>query len=154
MPKIFSNSLKMSLLSGLFVFVAYNGFTIYCVILCFVLCNTQVIRWYSHSITYYFQKQPSVSLKYLKSASKIQHTLVSWQQLFECLINHLKSSLYFFKHSKKHLKYCLKVLKSSLYKLKSIQKPSKAVEIYCTRLHFSIFKFRYRSFFNPNPTLW
>ncbi len=153
MPNIFSNSLKMSLLSGLFVFVALCGFTIYFVILCFALCNTQVIRWYSHSITYYFQKQPSISLKYLKSASKIPHISVSWQQLFECLINHLKSLLYFFQHSKKYLKYCLKVLKSSLYKLKSIQKPSKAVEIYSTSLLHLIFKLRYRSFFNPNPTL-
>lgn len=153
MPNIFSNSLNMSLLSGLFVFIAFCGFTIYFVILCFALCNTQVIRWYSNGITYCFQKQPSVSLKYLKSACKIPHIPVSWKQLFECLINHLKSPLYFLKHSKKYLKYCLKVLKSSLYKLIRIQKPSKAVGIYSTRELYLIFKLRYRSFFNPNPTL-
>lgn len=153
MPVIFSNSLKMSLLSGLFVFIALWGFTIYSLILCFILCNTLVIWWYSHGITYFFQKQSLFSSKYLKTASKIPHTSVSWQQLFGSLINHLKSPLHFSQYSKKPLKYCLKVLKNSLHKLNSIQKPSKAIEIYFTRLLFSIFQMRYRSFFNPNPTL-
>ncbi len=153
MPKIYSNSLKMSLLSGLFVFIAFCGFTFYCVILCFVLCNTLVLWWYSHSITYFFQKQSFFSSKYLKTAFKIPHTSASWHQFFRSLLNHIKSPLCFTQHSKKPLKYCLKVLKSYLYKLKSIQKPSKAVEIYSTRLLSSIFQLRYRSFFNPNPTL-
>ena len=153
MPEILSNSLKMSLLSGLFVFIAVCGFTIYCVILCFALCNTLVIWWYPHGITYFFQKQSLFSSKYLKTASKIPNALASWQQFFGSFINHIKSSRYFSQYSKMHFKYCLKVLKSSLYKLKSIQKTSKAVEIYSTRLLFSIFQVRYGSFFNPNPTL-
>jgi len=153
MPKIYSNSLKMSLLSGLFVFIAFCGFTFYCFILCFVLCNTLVLWWYSHSITYFFQKQSFFLSNYLKTAFKIPHTSVSWYQFFRSLINHIKSPLCFFQYSKKPLKYCLKVLKSSLYKPKSIQKTSKAVEIYSTRLLFSIFQVRYGSFFNPNPTL-
>ncbi len=160
MPNIYSNSLKMSLLSGLFVFVAFCGFTIYCVILCFVPCNTLVIWWYSHSITCFSQKQSPFSSKYLKTASKIPHTSASWQQFFGSLTNHIKSPLHFPQYSKKRLKYCLKVLKSSLHKLKSIKKPSKAVEIYSTSLLYSIFQVlvcrtgrRYRSFFNPNPTL-
>ncbi len=153
MPNIYSNPLKMSLLSGLFVFIAVCGFTIYCFILCFILCNTLVIWWYSHSITYFFQKQSLFSSKYLKTASKIPHTSASWQQLFGSLINHLKSPLHFSQYSKKHFKYCLKVIKSCLNKPKSIQKTSKAVEIYSTRLLFSIFQVRYGSFFNPNPTL-
>ena len=154
MPNIYSNSLKMSLLSGLFVFIAVCGFTIYCVILCFILCNTLVIWWYSHSNTYFFQKHSLFSSKYLKTASKTPNTLASWQQFFISLTNHIKRPLHFSQYSKKSLKYCIKVLKSSLYKLKSIQKPSIAVEIYSTRLLFSIFQFRYGSFFNPNPTLW
>ncbi len=153
MPNIYSNLLKMSLLSGLFVFIAVCGFTIYCVILCFILCNTLVIWWYSHSITYFFQKQSLFSSKYLKSTYKTPNTSASCQQFFGSSIIHIKSPLYFPEHSKKRLKYCLKVLKNSLYKLKSIQKTSKAVEIYSTRLLFSIFQVRYGSFFNPNPTL-
>ncbi len=153
MPNTYSNSLKMSLLSGLFVFIAVCGFTIYCVILCFILCNTLVIWWYSHSITYFFQKQSLFSSKYLKTASKTPNTSASWQQFFGSLINYIKSARYFSQYSKKRLKYCLKVLKSSLYKPKSIQMTSKAVEIYSTRLLFSIFQVRYGSFFNPNPTL-
>ncbi len=153
MPNTYSNSLKISLLSGLFVFIAVYGFTIYCVILCFILCNTLVIRWYSHSITCFFQKQSLFSSKYLKTASKIPHTSAIWQHFFGSFINHIKSSRYFSQYSKKLFKYCLKVLKSSLYKLKSIQKPSKPIEIYSTRLLYSIFQVRYRSFFNPNPTL-
>ncbi len=146
MPNTYSNSLKMSLLSGLFVFIAFCGFTIYCFILRFALCNTLVIWWYPHGITCFFQKQSLFSSKYLKTTSKIPHTLASWQQFFECLINHIKSPLHFSQYSKKHFKYCLKFLKSSLYKLKSIQKPSKAVEINSTSLLFSIFQVRYRSF--------
>ncbi len=153
MPNIYSNSLKMSLLSGLFVFIAVCGFTIYCVILCFILFNTLVIWWYSHRNTYFFQKQSLFSSKYLESTYKTPNTSASWQQFFGSLTNHLKSPLHFSQYSKKRLKYCLKVLKSSFYKLKSIKKPSKAVEIYSTRLLFSIFQVRYRSFFNPNPTL-
>jgi hypothetical protein len=153
MPRMFSNSLKMSLLSGLFVFIAFYGFTIYCVIFCFVICNTQVIRWYSHSHTYFFQKHPFFSTKHLKTTFKIPHACASWQQLYMCILKLPKCPLSYFQYSQKNLKYCLKAIKSSLYKLKSIQKPSKAVKIYCTRLHFSIFKLRYRSFFNPNPTL-
>ena len=153
MPKIYFNSLKMSLLSGLFVFIAFCGFTLYYFILCFVLCNTLVLWWYSHSNTYFFQKQSFFSLKYLKTASKIPHTSASWHQFFRSLINHIKSPIYFYQHSKKPLKYCLKVLKSSLYKLKSIQKTSKVVEIYSARLLFSIFQVRYGSFLNSNQTL-
>ncbi len=143
----------MSLLSGLFVFIAFCGFTFYCFILCFVLCNTLVLWWYSHSITYFFQKQSFFLSKNLKTAFKKSHTSACWQQFFRSLLNHIKSPLYFSQHSKKPLKYCLKVLKSSLYKLESSQKPSKAVKIYSARLLFSIFQLRYRSFFNPNPTL-
>jgi len=153
MPNIYSNTLKMSLLSGLFVFIAVYGFTIYCVILCFILCNTLVIWWYSHSITYFFQKQSLFSSKYLKSASKTPHTSASWQQFFGSLTNHIKSSLHYSQYSKKPLKYCLKVLKSSMYKPKCIQKPSKTFELYYTSQLFSIFQVRYRSFSNPNPTL-
>ncbi len=153
MPDIYSNSLKMSLLSGLFVFIAVCGFTIYCFILCFILCNTLVIWWYSHGITYFFQKQSLFSSKYLKTASEIPNITGSWQHFFGSLINHLKSPLHFSQYSKKRLKYCLKVLQGSLYKPKSIQKSSKAVEIYSTRSLYSIFQVRYRSFFNPNPTL-
>ena len=153
MPNIYSNSLKMSLLSGLFVFIAVCGFTIYCVILCFILCNTLVIWWYSHGITVFFQKQSLFSSKYLKAASKIPHTSSSWQQFFGSLINHLKSPLHFSQYSKKPLKYSLKVLKSTLNKPKSAQKPPKAVELYYARLLYSIFQVSYGSFFNPNPTL-
>lgn len=153
MPNIYSNSLKMSLLSGLFVFIAVCGFTIYCVILCFTLCNMLVIWWYSHGITVFFQKQSFISSKYLKTASKIPHNLASWQQFFGSLTNHIKSPHHFSQYSQKRLKYCLKVLKSSLYKLKSIQKPSKVFEIYSTRSLYSIFQVRYSSFLNPNPTL-
>ncbi len=153
MPNIYSNSLKMSLLSGLFVFIAFCGFTIYCVILCFILCNTLVIWWYSHSITYFFQKQSLFSTNYLKSTSEIPNITRSWQHFFGSLTNHIKSAIYFSQYSKKPLKYCLKVLNSTLNKLKSIQKYSKAVEIYSTRLPLSIFQVRYGSFFNPNPTL-
>ncbi len=153
MPNIYSNSLKMSLLSRLFVFIAFYGFTIYCVIFCFVLCNTLVIWRYSHGITYFFQKPSFFSKKHLKLVFKTPHTLASWQELFECLINQIKSSRYFSQYSKKPLKYSLKVLKSSLYKLKSIQKTSKAVDLNYTRLLYSIFQVRSRSFFNPNPTL-
>ncbi len=153
MPNIYSNSLKMSLLSGLFVFIAVCGFTIYCVILCFILCNTLVIWWYSHSNNYFFQRQSLFSSKYLKTASKTPNISASWQQFIGSLINYIKSSRCLYQYSKKRLKYCLKVLKSSLYKPKSIQKTSKAVEIYSTRLLFSIFQVRYGSFFNPNSTL-
>jgi hypothetical protein len=153
MPKIFSNSLKMSLLSGLFVFIAFYGFTIYCVILCFVLCNTQVILWYSHSHTYFFQKQPFFSTKHLNTASEIPHASVSWMQLLTDLINYLTRLLYFCQHSKKYSIYTFKVLKNSLNKLKSAKKLPKAVEIYSTRLLFSVFQLCYCSFFNLNPTL-
>ncbi len=142
MPNIYSNSLKMSLLSGLFVFIAVCGFTIYCVILCFILCNML-----------FFQKQSLFSSKYLKTTSKIPHTSASWQQFFESLTNHIKSPLHFSQYSKKRLKYCLKVLKSNLYMQKSNQKLSIAFETYFTRLLYSIFQVCYGSFFNPNPTL-
>lgn len=153
MPDIYSNLLKMSLLSGLFVFIAVCGFTIYCVILSFILCNTLVIWWYSHRNTYFFQKQSLFSSKHLESTYKIPNALASWQQFFGSLTNHIKSPLHFSQYSKKRLKYSLKVLKSSLYKLQSIQKTSKAVDLNYTRLLYSIFQVRSRSFFNPNPTL-
>lgn len=153
MPNVYSNSLKMSLLSGLFVFIAFCGFAIYCVILCFVRCNTLVIWWYSYGITFILYKQSFISSKYSNTAYKIPHTSESWLQLLVSLINHLKSSLYFFQHSKKHLRYTLKVLKSSLHKLKSTQKPSKAGEIYSTSLLFSMIQVYCHSFFNPIPTL-
>lgn len=149
MPKILYNPLKISLLLGLFVFIALSFFTFCCFILCFVLCNNQVRWWYSESITHFFQKKSIFSSKYSKSAIKVTHTSVSWLQLFTSLTNHLKSPLHFHQHSKKHFK----VLKSSLYKLKSVQKPSNAVEIYSTSILFSILKLRYCSFFNSNPIL-
>jgi hypothetical protein len=135
------------------VFIAVCGFTIYCVILCFALCNTLVIWRYSHGITYFFQKPSFFSKKYLKSVFKTPHTSASWKQLFGSLTNYIKSPQCFSQYSKKPLKYCLKALKSPLNKLKSIQKPSKTFELYSISLLFSIFQLRYRSFFNPNPTL-
>jgi len=153
MPEIFLNTLKVSLLSGLFVFIALYCFAIYYLILCFIRCNTQVIWWYSYGITFVFHKQSFISSKYSNTATEVSHTSGSWLELLESLINQLTRPLYFFQHSKKYLRYTLKVLKTSLKKLKSSQKPSKAGEIYSTSLLFSMFQVYCHSFFNPNPTL-
>ena len=90
-------------------------------------------------------------LNYILNASLNSRLLLVTKQPFFHLI--AESPLQKIQYSKKHFKYCLKVLKSSLYKLKSIQKTSKAVDLNYTRLLYSIFQVRSRSFFNPNPTL-
>ncbi|WP_430811612.1 MULTISPECIES: hypothetical protein [unclassified Carboxylicivirga] len=54
---------------------------------------------------------------------------------------------------KKPFDYAHEVPISTCDALKSIQKTSKAIEIYSTWLLFSILQVRYGSLFNPNPTL-
>jgi len=153
MPEIFSNSLKMSLLSGLFVFIALWGFTIYSLILCFILCNALIISRFYPGTTNFSQKLSFISSNYTKASHKKLHTIGSCLTFYVNLQKHTISTLHFNQYSKKLSKYSLNVLKSSLYKLKSIQKLSKAIEIYLHRLLYPIFQVSNSSFFNQNPTL-
>ncbi len=153
MPNYHFTTLKMSLLSGLFVFIYLSCFN-----RCFYLLHF-IARIYSiifqHGLknltciiklTYLFRHLGKAVLKFLPIPHYCYYFFQSSQKT-------LKYTLPKNQYSKKSLKYCLKVLKSSQHKLKSTQKPSKAVKIYSTRLLFSILQERYRSFFNPNPTL-
>lgn len=153
MPNILSNSLKMSLLSGLFVFIAPLGFTICCLILCFIPRNTLVTCWYSLRNTNFFQKQPLFSSGCLKTGIKIIHTTERGLKFHTDLQKQLKSILHFCQYVKWYLKYTLKVLKSNLDNPKSSRKLSKALEKDNVSLLFSIFQVRHCSFFNLNPTL-
>jgi hypothetical protein len=152
MPEILSNSLKMSLLSGLFVFIALWGFTIYSLILCFILRNTLVISWFYPGTTNFFQKQSFISSNYTKASHKKLHAIESCLPFYEDLQKHTICTLHFKQYSKKHLKYALQVLKSKLNNHKCSQKPSKALDIYPHSQLYPIFQLRYRSFFNQNPT--
>jgi hypothetical protein len=69
------------------------------------------------------------------------------------LINHLKSTLLFYRYSKKLFNYSINALKSKQNIRKSSHKQSKALKKYSLNLLFSIFRLRYRTFFNPNPML-
>ena len=153
MPNILSKLLKMSLLSGLFVFIALGGFTICCLFLRFIPCNTHVMSWYSRQNTNFLQK-PSVFLsKSRKNGSELVHISKSGLKLFCEIKKHLKSTLQKIQYSKKQLKDTLKVLKSSIDYLKSSRKLSKALIKYHSRLYFPIFRVRYCSFPDQNPTL-
>lgn len=153
MPEIFYNSLKMSLLSGLFVFIALWGFTIYSLFLCFILRNTLVISWFYPGMTNFSQKLSFISSNYTKASHKKLHTIGSCLPFYVDLQKHPISTLHFNQYSKKHFKYALQVLKSKLNNHKCSQKPSKALDIYRHCLLYPIFQVRYRSFFNQNPTL-
>lgn len=153
MPKIFYNTLKMSLISRLFVFVALWGFTICYFILCFILRNTQIIWRYSHRSKNFSQKRSFLSSNYSKTSSKIRFTLECCLQLFKNLQKHLKSILHFFQYFKKQLKYPLKAVYNSLNKLKSTRIFAKAFKIYLASQLYSIFQVCYRSFLKLNPTL-
>ena len=153
MPNILYNLLKMSLLSGLFVFIALCGFNICCLFLCFILRNTQVISWYSRQNTNFLQKQSIFLPKSRKNGIELIHISKSGLKIFCEIKKYLKSSLQKIHYSKKLSRYTLKVLKSSLNKLKSSRKHSKALVKYYTRLRFPIFRVRYCSFSNLNPTL-
>ena len=153
MPNILSNLLEMSLLSGLFVFIALGGFNIYCLFLCFIHCNIHVMSWYSRQNTNFLQK-PSVFLpKSRKNSIELIHISKSGLKIYYEIKKHLKSTLQKNQYSKKLSRYTLKVLKSGLDNLKSSRKHSKAVVKYYSRLHFPIFRVRYCSFSNLNPTL-
>jgi len=153
MPNIFSKLLKMSLLSGLFVFIAFGDFTIYCLFLRFIPCNTHVMSWYSTSNTYFFQKQSVFLPKCRKESIELIHISKSGLKISREIKKHLKSTLLKIQYSKKPSRYTLRVLKSSLNNLKSSRKHSKALVKYYSRLHFPIFRVRYCSFSNLNPTL-
>ncbi len=153
MPNYHFTTLKMSLLSGLFVFIY-----LLCFNRCFYLLHfiARIISITSrHSI-----KNPNCNLKqayffcrFGKAVLKFLPIPLYFHYFFQSIQKDSKYTLPKNQYSKKSLKYCLKVLKSSLYKLKSIQKPSIAIEIYSTRLLCSIIQVRHRSFFYPNPTL-
>ena len=153
MPEISSNSLKMSLLSGLFVFIALWGFTIYSLFLCFILCNTLILSTYSSGNTKFSQKLSFISSNNTKASHKKLHTIGSCLPFYMDLQKHTISTLHFYQYSKKHLQYALQVLKSKLNNHKCCQKPSKALDIYLHCLLYPIFQVRYRSFFNQNPSL-
>ena len=153
MPEILYNSLKMSLLSGLFVFIALWGFTIYSLFLCFILSNTLIISRFYPCTTKFSQKLSFISSNYTKASLKILHTIGSCLPFYMDLQRHTISTLHFNQYSKKHLKYALQVLKSKLNNHKYCQKPSKALNIYLHCLLYLIFQVRYYSFFNQNPTL-
>jgi biopolymer transport protein ExbB/TolQ len=141
-------------MSGLFVFIAFLCFTIYYLILCFVLHNSLIIYWYSLGKTNFFQKRSFFSPNYHKSSLKIPYLKGSCLQFHEETQKHLKSFLQNRRFSKKHLRYILKAFKSWLNKLKSSQKQTKALKIYSTRLLYSIFQEPCRPFFNLHPRLW
>lgn len=153
MPNILSNLLKMSLLSGLFVFIVLCGFTICCLFLCFSLRSTQVLSWYSLGNTIFFKKQSVFLPKCRKNSIELIHIAKSGLEIYAEIKKHLKSSLQKLQYSKKQLRYTLKVLKSSLDNLKNSRKHLKALVKYYSRLHFPIFRVRYCSFSNLNPTL-
>jgi hypothetical protein len=132
MPEIFSNSLKMSLLSGLFVFVAPSGFTIYSLFLCFILRNTLILSTYSSGNTNFSQKLSFISSNYTKASHKKLHTIGSCLPFYMDLQKQTISTLHFNQYS---------------------IKPSKALNIYLHCQLYPIFQVRYRSFFNQNPTL-
>ncbi len=153
MPNYHFTTLKMSLLSGLFVFIYLSCFNRCFYLLLFIARIVSITS--RHSI-----KNPNCNLKqayffshFAKAVLKFIPIPHSCHYFFQSSQKDLKHTLQKNQHSKKPLKYCLKVLKSTLNKLKSIQKPSKTIEIYSTRLLYSILQVRYRSFFNPNPTL-
>jgi len=153
MPEIFYNSLKMSLLSGLFVFIALGGFTIYSLFLCFILRNTLIISRFYPCTTKFSQKLSFISSNYTKASLEILHTIESCLPFYMDLQKHTISTLHFNQYSKKHLKYALQVLKSKLNTHKCSPKTSKALVIYHHSLLSPIFPMRYCSFFNQNPTL-
>ncbi len=153
MPVIFSNSLKMSLLSGLFVFIALWGFTIYSLILCFILCNALIISRFYPGTTNFSQKLSFISPNNTKASLKILHTIESCLPFYLDLQKHTISTLHFNQYSKKLSKYSLKVLEYGLDNLKNNRKHLKVLEKYYSRLHYPIFRVRYRLFSNLNPTL-
>ena len=153
MPNILFNSLKMSLLSGLFVFIVLCGFTICCLFLCFALRSTQVLSWYSLGNTNFLQKQSAFLLKCRKNSIELIHIAKSGLEIYAEIKKYLKSSLQKLQYSKKQLRYTLKVLKRGLDNLKSSCKHSKALIRYSSRQYFPIFLVRNRSFSNLIPTL-
>ena len=153
MPNILFNLLKMSLLSGLFVYIALGGFNICCLFLRFTPCNTHVLSWYSLCNTIFFKKQSVFLPKCRKNSIELIHISKSGLKIFCEIKKHLKSTLQKIQYSKKQLKYTLKVFKSSIENLKSSRKTSKALIKYYSMLHFPIFRVRYCSFSNLNPTL-
>lgn len=153
MPNILSNLLKMSLISGLFVFIAFCGFTICCLFLCFALRSIQVLSRYSLGNTNFLRKKSIFLPKCRKESIELIHIAKSGLEIFCEIKKHQKSTLQKIQYSKKLLKYTLKVLKRGLDNLKSCRKLSKVLIKYSLRQYFPIFLVRYRSFSNLIPTL-
>ncbi len=153
MPSYHFTTLKMSLLSGLFVFIYLSCFNRCFYLLRFIARIYSVIFKHSLKKLTCIIKQAYFFCRFGKAVLKFLPIPFYCHYFFQSIQKDSKYTLPKNQYSKKSLRFCLEALKSSLYKLKSSQKPSKAVEIYSTRLLFLIFQLRYRSFFNPNPTL-
>jgi len=150
MPNIHSRFLKMSLLSGLFVFIDPSCFTFYYSILCFILRNTCVLYWCAIGNTIFQQKCLNFWLNFIKATSKVAHTRFYWGKLFRFFLICSLQKTHF---SAKQSEYGLKVRSDYLNIHKCVQKQSQALKIYLTRHLLQIFMMRYRLFLNPNPTL-
>ena len=139
MPNKLINTLNMSLVSRLFVFIALEGFTFCYLILCFIIHNTRLLYWYYLSNTIFLQKCLNIYLNFRNAASKKTHIILCWGQFLKFSLKHLKCTLQKSHYSKKLPEYGLKVHSDYLNIQKSYQKQSQALKIYSTsQLFFNI----------------
>ncbi len=153
MPKIFIKLLKISLLLRLSVFIDLACFSLYFLILCFVLSNTWVQHWYSLRNTGFLQKQSVFLFNYKKVENNYLKKVTRNLLIFEAMQIYLICILNFSQSLKKSLKYPFKVFKRSMDILKSIQKQSKALKIWSSYLHNHSFLRHFCTFTNRILTL-
>lgn len=153
MPNIFANSLKLSLLSGLFVFIDLPCFNRCFYLLCFIARNNWVMFQFGLIKIQFIKKQPFFFCNFSIASLKFIHIPFCNKKFFRLSQKHPNYTLQNFQHLEKHLNYCPEALKSKCNIQNSNHKHSKAIEICSTRLYFSVFRWRYRSVFYQNPTL-
>ena len=153
MPNAFVKLFKLSLLSGLFVFIDLSCFNRCFYLLCFTARNIELMFQHGLNKSCYLEKSPHFLCYLRNTASKLNLFAIRWTKTLHPYQKPLKYTLQKIQLLKKLLNYCLKVLKSNLNNQKSYQKQSKAIKIYSTRLLFQLFQVGNLIVFHLNPML-
>ena len=153
MPKKYSSSIIISLLSRLFVFIGFSLLCFYYHLLCFIVGNTSVLPWYSLGNTIFHQKSVNIFLNFRNTAFKMVHIYLCCEQFLKFSSKQSKYGLLKLDYSAKQSEQCLNVSSDYPNNRKSLKKQSQAFKIYTTRLLLPTFQLRYCSFLDPNPTL-